>query len=116
MTPQRSSAGGAPAPLAHSTTSGRHPGPDMTRSLSSGLCPTMRSAPMSSFPWAPPTSRSATRTARTARYENAPEPDRDTPLDEPVDEVRRQDPEAPALGAVEGADELADPPEPQEPS
>jgi hypothetical protein len=44
-----------------------------------------------------------------------PHHEQDHSPSEPVDEVRRQDPEAPALGAVEGGDELADPPEPQEP-
>jgi len=32
-----------------------------------------------------------------------------------LEEAERQDPDAPALGAVDGGTELSDPPEPQEP-
>jgi hypothetical protein len=54
--------------------------------------------------------------------ERSDEPDDERPLDDrhtrrpqPVDDVMRHDPEAPALGAVDGAEELAELPEPQEP-
>ena len=45
------------------------------------------------------------------------EPDHeDQPGDDPVDEVERRDPDAPALGALDDADQLDDLPEPQEPA
>ena len=55
--------------------------------------------------------------------DHPPEPEGEHPADEdeddstpdPIDEAKRQDPEAPGLGAVDGSDELPDLPEPQEP-
>jgi hypothetical protein len=44
-----------------------------------------------------------------------PRDEQDTRGSDPVDEAKRVDPEAPALGAVDGAEELAELPEPQEP-
>ena len=44
-----------------------------------------------------------------------PPDEQDTRRTDPVDEVKRLDPEAPALGAVDGAEEQAELPEPQEP-
>lgn len=46
-------------------------------------------------------------------------PDDESPDDESpseVDQARRQDPDAPALGAVDDGDEVTDPPEPHEPA
>jgi hypothetical protein len=41
--------------------------------------------------------------------------EQDTPRSDAVGETRRVDPDAPALGAVDGAEEVEELPEPQEP-
>lgn len=40
---------------------------------------------------------------------------KDTPKTGSVEETRRADPDAPALGAIDGAEEIEELPEPQEP-
>ena len=45
-----------------------------------------------------------------------PADDDGSAADDQVDEVIRQDPDAPALGAVDDGTRLADPPEPHEPA
>jgi hypothetical protein len=41
--------------------------------------------------------------------------EQDTPRSDSVEETRRVDPDAPALGAVDGAEDVDELPEPQEP-